>query len=293
MRKLLIITALITLIFTSCDSSKKLAQSRQSAATAYNSGDYAKALSMYEALIAPYEANDNKKECPEYTNAGKAAFMLKNYEKAEKYLKSAYWSNFANDETYLYLAKLYAEKDNLSLELENLEFYSDKYPEGKEINAVNKRLFELYTEIESWDKALQFYNKLSEEEKQSEVKSALKVYDGLNMDAESLSAAKAILKSDANDLEATKWMANHYFWKAEKRYQKEMKAYDKNKTRKQYAHLLKVIDEVSVEYKIALKHAKKLYKLEATAENAKLLGNTYSRLNYKDKAKYYQNLGKK
>jgi len=76
----------ISLLFVaySCDSGKKLAQTRQTAQTAFISGDYNKALSLWEGIINTYEQKDNKKECPVYTEAGIAAMKLNQNEKAEK-----------------------------------------------------------------------------------------------------------------------------------------------------------------------------------------------------------------
>ncbi|PLX02247.1 MAG: hypothetical protein C0595_11705 [Marinilabiliales bacterium] len=295
--KKFLIGSLVILLFIaiSCDSGKKLAQTRQTAQTAFNSGDYTKALSLWEGIINNYEQKGNEKECPVYTEAGIAAMKLNKDEKAEKYLKLATYGNMSTEKTYLALSKLYRQKDNLSLELENLEIYVNKYPSGPDIDYVNLRLFKLYTEIDLYDKALIYWEKLSPET-QSQLESLqniLIVYDELDMAEEAVATAKSIFTKDNENIAAYKWMANHYFWKAEERYQKEMNIYMENKTRKQYSHLLRVIDEVTVDYKKALKYAKKLYKLEPVPENATLLGNTYDRLNYKKEAEYYQNLGKK
>lgn len=290
-----LIASFIFLLFIaySCDSGKKLAQTRQTAQIAFKSGDYTKALDLWEGIINNYEQKGNEEECPVYTEAGFAAMKLNKDEKAEKYLKQAAYGNMRTEKTYLALSKLYKQKDNLSLELENLEIYDKKYPMGVDIDYVNLRLFKLYIEIDTYDKALLYWKKLSIET-QSQLESLqhiLIVYDELDMTEEAAATAKSIFEKDNENIAAFKWMANHYFWKAEERYQKEMNIYMENKTRKQYSILLRVIDEVTVDYKTALKYAKKLYKLEPIPENAKLLGNTYDRLNYKKEAEYYQKLG--
>ncbi|NOY51370.1 MAG: hypothetical protein GXO88_12530 [Chlorobi bacterium] len=296
MKKFILPTLVLFLFITvSCDSGKSLTQTRQTAQAAYNSGDYAKALELWEGIIKSYGKKSEEKQCPVYTEAGMAAMKLGQVEIAEQYLKQASWGNLSTAETYLSLSELYKDKDNLSLELENLETYAKKYPEGQDIGYVDMRLFKLYGEIGSYDKSLGFWNKLNSES-QSGIEAQellIKVYSGLGMNTEAVSRAKTILSTDPDNIAANKWLANHYFWKAEKRYQKEMNIYKKKKTRKQYSHLLKVIDEVAIEFKQALKYGRKLYTLEPNQENAKLLGNTYDRLNYKDKAKYYQGLGKK
>jgi tetratricopeptide (TPR) repeat protein len=296
MKKFLLPILLSMLIAAvSCDGGKSLTQTKQTAQAAYNSGDYTKALKLWEEVIKSYVKKSEEKQCPVYTEAGMAAMKLGRTEKAEQYLKQASWGNLSTAKTYLSLSEIYKEKDNLSLELEYLEVYAQKFPGGQDIEYVDLRLYELYVEIDSYDKALEFWRKLKPESQSgTETQELLiKVYSGLEMNAEAVSTAKTLLSTETDNIAANKWLANYYFWKAEKRYQKEMKIYKKKKTRKQYSHLLKVIDEVAIEFKQALKYGKKLYKLEPNQENAKLLGNTYDRLNYKDKAKYYQDLGKK
>ncbi len=296
MRNIFFISIIILLFATNaCDSGKQLAQTKQTAQTAYNNGDYAKALELWEGLINTSKQKGLEKQCVIFTKAGMAAQKLGQTDKAIGYLKQATYSEFSNEDTYYTLAEIYNEKDNLSLELENLEIYKEKFPQGKNIEKVNLRLFELYVEIENWEKALNFWEQLTVDQKSEtqQIENFLLVNDKLGNDEKSKELALQLLKQDDENIAALNWLAKHYFWKAEKRYNKEMKIYEQKKTRKQYAHLLKVIDEVAVEFNTGLKYAKRLYKLDPTPANAKLLGNTYSRLNYKDKAKYYQDLGKK
>jgi len=296
MRKIFFASTIILLFaLNACDSGKQLAQTKQTAQTAYNSGDYAKALELWEVLINASKENESEKQCVVFTKAGMAANKLGQTDKAIDYLKQAAYGEFSNQDTYFTLAGIYREKDNLSLELENLEIYETRFPQGNNIEYVNKRLFELYVEIEDWDKSMSMWEKLTVEQKSEnqQIENYLIVNDKLDKDDVCLQLSQQLLEKDKNNIAALSWLANYYFWKAEKRYNKEMKIYEQKKTRKKYAHLLKVIDEVTVEYKQSLKYGKRLYKLDPTPANAKLLGNTYSRLNYKDKAKYYQKLGEK
>ena len=296
MKKTFYIYLIIVLVgLNACDTGKQLTQTKQTAITSFNNGDYAKALEMYETIISSYKAKGTEKQCDAYTNAGIAASKLGQTEKSIEYLKQATYTEFSNENTYYGLYEVYASKDNLSLELENLEIYFEKYPEGKNIEDVNLRLFEIYTEIENWVKAYEFWDKLTADQQSlpEEIENFLLVNDKLGKDERCLKLSKQLLDLDENNLTALKWISSYYFWRAENRYNKEMKIYEVKKTNKQYAHLLRVIDEVTLEYKEALKYSEKLYKLDPSSKNAKLLGNTYSRLNYKDKADYYQKLGEK
>jgi len=285
----------IAISFTACDSGKQLAKTQQTAQQAYNNGDYATALNLWEGVIADYEQKDNKKQCPVYTEAGMAAQKLGQTDKAINYLKQANWSEFSKEETYLTLAEIYREKDNLSLELVNLETYLEKFPQGAGRSGVNKRLFELYVESDNFEKAINMWGNLLPEQ-QSEIEllqGYLAVNDKVDNDTACFEISNKILDLDENNEAALKWLSNYYFWKAEKRYQAEMKAYEKHKTRKQYKILLKALDEVTVDYKKSLNYALRLYKLNPEPKTAKLLSKCYTRLDNKKKAAYYKKLAGK
>jgi Flp pilus assembly protein TadD len=83
------------------------------------------------------------------------------------------------------------------------------------------------------------------------------------------------------------WFAEKYYWKAEKNYQAQMEAYEKNRTRKQYAILLREFKLVSSDFREALNYFSKLYRLYPDPEYARYLGNIYARLNDGQKARYY------
>ncbi len=288
---LLVLTG-ITLVFSSCDSTKQLAKTAQSAQQAFDRGEYAKALGMWEEVISSYKQKDAVNQCPVYTNAGIAAYRLGQTDKAIDYLKQADWSDFNNEETYLTLAEIYRKKDNLSLELVNLETYLNKFPQGSQTAEVKKRLFELYVESDNLDKAVHLWDTLSADQQSdlSVLEGFLKVNKKLKNDDKCLELSLKILETDKNNTEALKWLANYYFWKGEKLYQKEMKAYNAHKTRKQYAHLLKALDVVTADMKQSLKYAGRLYEIEPTAKTAGLLSKCYTRLDDKKKAARYKKL---
>jgi hypothetical protein len=87
-------------------------------------------------------------------------------------------------------------------------------------------------------------------------------------------------------------MAKKYYNIAENRYQAEMKAYENNKTRKQYALLLEALDEITEEFKISLGYFETLYRLNPRPVYANYMGNIYVRFNDQEKADYYLNLAK-
>ncbi len=292
---LLLLSAFIVVALFSCDSTKQLAQTGQSAQTAYANGEYAKALSLWENVINSYNQKGESKKCPVYTDAGMAAYKLGQTDKAINYLKQADYSDFSNENTYLTLADIYRQKDNLSLELVNLETYLTRFPEGSQTAKAKKRLLALYAESENWEKAETLWKTLTpqQQEETKNMESFLIVNDALNNYETCLKLSHRLLTANPTNKVALNWLANYYFWKAEKHYQKEMKAYEAHKTRKQYAHLLKELDKVSAGYKKSLGYGKKLYKVSPTAQTAKLLSRCYNRLDDKKKAAYYKKLAGK
>ena len=296
MKKIFLLMVLgIAIAFTSCDSSKQLVKTQQSAQQAFDKGEYANALRMWEEVIAAFKQKDAVNQCPVFTNAGMAAYKLGQTDKAIDYLKQATYSDFSNENTYLTLAAIYQQKDNLSLELINLEAYLSRFPEGSQSAEVKKRLLALYAESENWEKAETLWKTLTpqQQEETKNMESFLIVNGALNNNETCLKLSGRLLSANENNEVALDWLANYYFWKAENRYQKEMKDYKAHQTRKQYAHLLKALDRVSAEYKKSLNYGTKLYKVNPTAKTAKLLSRCYNRLDNKKKAAYYKKLADK
>jgi hypothetical protein len=67
-----------------------------------------------------------------------------------------------------------------------------------------------------------------------------------------------------------------------------MKAYEENKTRRQYDILVKAFKTVTVDFKRSLEYYTRLYNLYPKPEYARFLGNIYARLSDEKNAKYYQ-----
>ncbi len=281
-------------VILSCSSGKQITSTIQEGQTAYQSGQYENALKYYEEVIAYYDQNNQPKECPVYYEAAMASLELMRKEQAIDFFKIDQYSNHTNPETYIELAKLYREKDNLSKELEELETYKTKYPDGSRLSEVKSRLFELYVESQNWEKAESEWNNLPIEtvSNTTKLEEYFIVNSALDKDSVCGVIAADLLKIDENNKIGLKWTAEKYFWKAEKRYAAELKAYEANKTNKQYKQLLKALDLVSADFKTSLGYFKKLYLADPEPQYAKYLGDIYNRLDDKKKADYYYRLAK-
>ncbi|UBM63252.1 hypothetical protein LA303_04590 [Candidatus Sulfidibacterium hydrothermale] len=290
LKGLMVVAVLVTVFTFQVD-----AKGRDKAMAAFKKGDYQTALALWSKTIAKYEKRNKGTQCTVYDDAAQAALKLGKDDLARQLLEKATYSASATPEAFVELAKLYRKIDNLSLEITTLERYVKKYPHDKNIVPMQERLFETYIESENWQEALDLWKKLpaSFQTDTSHLAELLKANIALNREKAADTLAPMLLKKDPKNTVALDYEAKKYFWRAENRYQAEMKAYSKNKTRSQYAHLLNAFKIVTVDFKKSLTYFRRLYVLQPTSENARYLGNIYARLDDRSKAKYYQHLADK
>ncbi len=268
---------------------------KDKAQLAYNQGHYEAALALWNKSIAKYERRHKENQCPFYTKAGMTALKLGKNDEARALFQKAIYSASVSPVAFVELARMYRKIDNLSLEIDALEKYVKRYPAGKDINPMRERLFATYVESENWEDALKLWDKLPRAYRDNVKNKAalLKVNAALENAETCNKLAVEILKSESKNITALDWEAKKYFWRAENRYKAEIKAYNENKTRRQYVELLKAFKVVTVNFKKSLTYFRKLYFLQPTSENALYLGNIYARLESQSKAKYYHYLANK
>jgi len=293
----------IIALLVGCTATKQTPQAKidqsvlkhQEANSAYSNGDYQKALTTYEEVIE-IKRNQNKRvDSTIYQNAGIAAWELKQADKSIHYLELAKRYSAANEKTYSILAKAFLEKDNLSKEITNLDGYIAKYPEGEEIQAIRTQLFTANIRSENWEPAYKLWPTLGINA-QNDLKllsGYFKVNDKLNYKNQLDKIARLLLKLDNNNVEALEFLAEKYYWLAENSYVKEMKAYQANKTDKQYKQLLAAYKVYFENYRIAKDYFLHLYQITPKSRYATFLGNIFTRYENKEKADYYYNLAKK
>lgn len=282
----------IVIMFDGCGTGNQIAQKNATADSYFKAGNYKEALLSYNEIIQQYENNNNSTACPIYTNAGESALKTGDDKLAISYLSKARHTNSANENTYFLLGEGYKQIDNLSMEISTLEDYMKLYPNGKHISIVRIRLFYTYVESENFDKALLLWPDINDDDKKS-VK-LLETYFIANKELDNNDScndiAKELLSVEKDNLIALEWFGKQYYNKAENRYQIEIKAYEKNKTKKQYNILIKALEVVTIDFKKSLTYFKKIYTLQPTSQNARYLSNIYDRLSDKKKAAYYKKL---
>jgi len=301
--KLFIAILALAIAFVRCSAPKTVVvetkdpsiQKLQDANNAFSAGDYQKALTNYEEIVELKKLEKKRPDSTIYQNAGISAWELKQTDKAIQYLEIAKRYPIATDKTYSILAKIFLEKDNLSKEITNLEAYTTKYPQGSEIQAMRKQLFNAYLKSENWDSSYKLWTSIDPKD-QNDAKmlnSYFKVCEKLNYKNQLDGVAQKLLKADANNIDALEHFAEKYYWLAENSYIKEMKAYNEHKTQEQYQKLLAAFKVLNENYKISRDYFLRLYQISPKSRYATFLGNIFTRFENKEKADYYYNLAKK
>lgn len=281
---------LVAIVFASCSGPKVLTTAKDTAAGFETSGDFAQATAAWDKYFTDTEIEEVAGN--DFANAAKTAFKAGNLNKAKSWFDQARYKNYADAEMYATLANIYNSEKNLSKELSALETYMEKY--GTENAQVNARLFAIYGEIDSNDKALEMWSKMDASTKSTEanLSNYLKVNKALEKNAVCDSTSLELLKLNAEHIEALEWNAKKYYWLGQNRYKQEMDKYNKKKTRKNYNILLKELDKVTADFKKALPYLNKLWKLEPGNEYAGYLANIYALFGDEKKTNYYKNYRK-
>ncbi len=270
-----------------CGAPKVLVSTfKDNAEIASSQGNYADAVEAWKQYFNQQPVEET--EGTSFAKAAETAFLAGNSELAVNWYDQARYKNFSSAEMYSTLAKIYRSQENLSKELSALEYYKTNFSENSD--EINNRLFEIYTEIEMPEKALEIWGQLNDLSKNN--LNSQKAYFLLNKKAENStvcdSLLQIILEKDPENVEALEWNAKKYYWLAENRYQEQMEIYNKNKTNKQYKILLNELDLVTADFKKALPYFEKLWKINPGEEYASYFANIYARFGDETKAKSYQ-----
>lgn len=259
---------------------------KQNAETAFNQGNYKEATDAWALHFSQVSVEEVSGTT--FAKAAKTAFLSGNEDQALEWFDQARYKNFSDKEMYATLAKIYRSKENISKELSALEYYTENFTSTSA--DINKRLFEIYYEIESFDQALEVWERLDPDSK-NEI-GLLKAYFAiqLKLKNEELcdSVSKAILEKEPNNKEALDWNAKKYYWLGENRYKSELEKYEKNKTRSQYKILLKELEIATTDLKKSLTYLEKLWELDQDKVYASYLASIYGRFGDENKSNYYQ-----
>lgn len=288
-RKLLPLFALSILV--SCAISKT-SQGIKQADLLFEQQEFAKALTQYNFVIETFENKGKQADGKTYARAGISAFKTGNTEEAITFFDKARYEEYTSDAMHYYHAKSYLSIDNLSKEMTALETLVNNYPNSPYYNEGTQRLMETYVESKNWELGISMYRKLKEDEqdKTRNLELYLQLCAGSNKQGEADKVAQRLLNRDSKNITALGYLGEKYYWMAENSYLKEMKAYKKNRTQKQYKILLKALDECTTNYKKSRDYLRSAYHA-ASAPNksyANYLSRIYLRLEDKEKAAFWE-----
>ena len=287
MRITILLCGFVALIFLAgCSSTSKLSTVKTNAENFENAGDYSQAFDSWKQYLTQTPVEEVSGT--EFAQAAQTAYKAGEDAQAVDWFDQARYKSFASEEMYMALADIYRKQDNLSKELSALEFYTDNY--GNNNLQVNARLFDMYTDIDNFTKAEKYWKLMgaSDRSKEANLVKYLGVSEKLEKDAVSDSIATEILKLNPDQMNALDHMAKKYYWAGQNRYDREMKEYEQNKTRKQYNILLEELDKVTADFKKALPYLEKLWKQNPGKEYAGYFANIYARFGDEQKAEYYK-----
>ncbi len=288
--KTIYLVLLTAFLANACSPMRQAAELSQQAEQAYASGNFEEAFGHYERLIDAHRAQNQDIDGLVYQRAGVSAHAVGNTQKAIEYLELSRHTAAANETTFYILAQGYREIDNLSREISNLERYAEHFPDGKEITKVNERLFETLVESLNWQQAYDLWLDLGDEAHLNEglMTDYLLVTRRLNETNTADDIAEMLLNLNPDNTEALDYLGRKHFNAAVSLYNREMRAYEQNRTNRQYAQLLEAFEIVNTNFRIALNYFLRLYEQDPKSEYASFLANIYERFEDKERARYFR-----
>lgn len=286
----LFFTLLSLLLIYACSPMRQLGELSQQADAAYESGNFAEAYALYDQLIDAHRTQNQDIDPNLYQRAGIAAFEAGNGQKAIEFLEFARHTSAADEQTFYILATAYRAIDNLSREISNLERYAQQFPGGEKIVEVRERLFMTLVESLNWQQAYNLWPELSEKAYLDEklMTAYLQVTRQLDDSERATDIAEMLLNINANNKEALDYLGRKHFNAAVSLYNREMRAYEENRTHRQYAQLLEAFEIINTDFRIALNYFLRLYEQDPRPEYASYLANIYERFQDDEKARYYR-----
>ena len=280
---------LFILLVVGCGAPKNLVSYKENAETADNAGNYTAAVEAWKKYFNQF-AEMNDLDGAVYAQAAQTAYNAGEISQATDWFDQARYRNFASAEMYSTLAEIYRKQDNLSKELSALEYLSKNF-EG-EVEGVNRRLFAIYDEIDMTEKALVVWEEMPQKAKNTEqnLEKYFEINRRLGNEEICDSVSLVLLELNPENINGLEWNAPKIYHQTEDRYQREMAKYENNRTRSQYRILLKELDKLTADFKVALGYFEKLWELkpESRKEYAGYMSNIHVRFNDEQKASYYR-----
>ncbi len=280
---------LLVMILSGCLGTKYLEQTRLGE-SALESNDNQKALEIAKGVIEGLPGKLKAEHGQVFVLAGNAAYSLEQFDKSIDYLEKARSLEYRDELMYRNLAGSYRFIDNLSREIGVLEEYLSHFNEGGHSGDMRERLFQTSLESENYDLALELWSVLDVEARTDA--GNMEIFLLMNKELGNTETcdelAAGILDQEGENEVALNYLAEKHFWLAENSYLEQMKAYKENRTRKQYAILLKAFEDVNSNFKKAIGYYNRLYKINPDPVYADYLSRIYTRMDDEQKAEFYR-----
>lgn len=285
-----ILIIITTLFLAGCGSQKVLTTYQDNARSAEEAGNFEAATENWQSYLDKELAKGNPIPPVDFAHAAKTAYKAHKTDLAISWFDKAQHANYSDAEMYLDIAAIYKQKNNLSKELEALELLRNKFPDTTDSTGVNTRLFDIYSDISSNEKAAAIWPSINPENRKKEkyLTEYFAVQKHLDHDAVTDSTAKAILEVNPKSVDALEWLGVAYYHKAEDRYQREMKKYNANRTHMQHFKLVQQLNIVTDDFKKSLSYFQQLWKTKQDPRYATYMTNIYTRFKDPRKANYYR-----
>lgn len=293
MKKLLLLF-FVSIIAIACGTQKKLLQTKNLANQYYYQKKYDSAYINYQKLIDSYESKGLNAEAEIYAAAGKSLFYAGQKAKGIDYLNTAEQQGFEDEQSLFIKANYYQSINNLSKETLMIEKYIRLYPDGPNIQEINKRGFITSNQTKNYQSAITFYEKLSTEEKNKieNLETIYNVYQKTNNIDDANAIAEKLYQLDSENLIGLNYKAYSVYTAAENEYVAAIKAYEAKKTQSNYKTMRTKVQNLAPKYRQARDLYLKLYNKYHRKNDAAYLARIYTRLNDPQTAKKYEKLSK-
>lgn len=274
----------IVAILSSCSPTKKIVSIENSLQQAYDSQQYAKALSSYNQLHTLAKSKNLDISSADVLMAAKSAYYLKDYETATRLFSDI--DDKTDDKQSIYMEGMaYQKLPNPQLEYKYWKENSNKLKETEHYQEVLQRLYVLEIEFSQYDEAYALWDKLTATDDEMLMSEHLSVLEELGKNREALDISNKILEKNKENEKALLYKGKTYFNRAEKLYQSEMAKYNRDPNFTTYAYLKRELKKVSADFRLARDIFEKLHQLSPENKTyISYLKNCYVRLEMKTEA---------
>lgn len=282
--------AIIISVFmvAACGTPKVVVNYKANAEQAEQAGNFEAAVTAWNNYFNQKTQSGEEIEGNSYAQAAKSAFKADMYQEATDWFEQAKYDGYADADMQLMLSEIYNSRNNLSKELEALENYSETFsPDNIQ---VNKRLFNIYYDIDMYDKALAVWNRIPNDSIKSEalVENFFLIHKKRENEEVADSVSQVLLELNPYNVNALEWNAMKYYWLAENHYRREMKKYEQNKTGLQYVLLRKELKQVTADFRKSLDYFENLWEINPGKKYAPYMANIHTRFDEDEKSAYYR-----